>query len=70
MSRASAIYCRDLPTRKTKIISIIRKVYESFGFLPIETPGLEYLEILLGEYGEENTKQIFRFKSPDMPRRK
>ncbi len=51
--------------RKNEIISAIRKVYESYGFLPVETPGLEYLEILLGEYGEENTKQIFRFKSPE-----
>jgi len=51
--------------RKNEIISVIRKVYESYGFLPIETPGLEYLEILLGEYGEENTKQIFMFKSPE-----
>jgi histidyl-tRNA synthetase len=60
---------RDLLPRyaakKNKIISIIKRVYESFGFLPVETPGLEYLETLLGEYGEENTKQIFRFKSPD-----
>ncbi len=51
--------------RKNQIVSTIRKVYESYGFLPLETPGLEYLEILLGEYGEENTKQIFRFKSPE-----
>jgi len=51
--------------RKSKIVSIIKRVYESFGFLPVETPGLEYSEILLGEYGEENTKQIFRFKSPE-----
>jgi histidyl-tRNA synthetase len=51
--------------RKNEIISVIRKVYESYGFLPVETPGLEYLEILLGEYGDENTKQIFRFKSPE-----
>jgi histidyl-tRNA synthetase len=51
--------------RKNEIISVIRRVYESYGFLPVETPGLEYLEILLGEYGEENTKQIFRFKSPE-----
>lgn len=60
---------RDLLPRsafkKNEIISTIRKVYESYGFLPIETPGLEYLETLLGEYGEENTKQIFRFKSPE-----
>ncbi len=51
--------------RKNEIVSVIRRVYESYGFLPVETPGLEYLEILLGEYGDENTKQIFRFKSPE-----
>lgn len=51
--------------RKNEIISTIRRVYESYGFLPVETPGLEYLEILLGEYGDENTKQIFRFRSPE-----
>lgn len=60
---------RDLLPRyaykKNEIVSTIRKVYESYGFLPVETPGLEYLEILLGEYGDENTKQIFRFRSPD-----
>ncbi len=60
---------RDLLPRsarkKNEIVSIIKKTYESFGFLPVETPGLEYLEILLAEYGEENTKQIFRFKSPE-----
>ncbi|MCL5034718.1 MAG: histidine--tRNA ligase [Bacteroidetes bacterium] len=54
-----------IANRKNRIISIIRKVYESYGFLPVETPALEYLEILLGEYGEENTKQIFRLKSPE-----
>lgn len=60
---------RDLMPRsaqkKNEIISAIKRIYENYGFLPIETPGLEYLEILLGEYGEENTKQIFRFKSPE-----
>lgn len=60
---------RDLLPRyaykKNEIISIIKRVYESYGFLPVETPGLEYMEILLGEYGEENTKQIFRLKSPE-----
>ena len=51
--------------RKNQIVSIIRRVYESYGFLPVETPGLEYMDILLGEYGDENTKQIFRLKSPE-----
>ena len=52
-------------SRKQRVISIIRSVYERYGFMPVETPGLEYLEILLGEYGDENTKQIFRLKSPE-----
>ena len=60
---------RDLPprfaARKNEIVSIIKRVYESFGFLPVETPGLEYLRTLRGEYGEENTKQIFLVKDPD-----
>lgn len=51
--------------RKNEIVSTIKRIYESYGFLPVETPGLEYLEILLGEYGDENTKQIFRFRSPE-----
>ncbi|HEY9165860.1 MAG TPA: histidine--tRNA ligase [Candidatus Kryptonia bacterium] len=50
---------------KNRIIETVRLVYERYGFLPVETPGLEYLEILLGEYGDENTKQIFRLKSPE-----
>jgi histidyl-tRNA synthetase len=60
---------RDLVPRyakkKNEIISTIRETYESFGFLPVETPGLEYLDTLIGEYGDENTKQIFRLKSPE-----
>jgi len=51
--------------RKSEIISRIKAVYEEFGFQPVETPALEYLEILLDEYGEENTKQIFKLKSPE-----
>lgn len=52
-------------SKKNEIISIIRRVYESFGFLPVETPGLEYSNVLLGQYGEENTKQIFDVVDPD-----
>ena len=34
----------------------------SFGFVPIDTPALEYAEILLGKGGGETEKQIYRFK--------
>ncbi len=48
-----------------RFIEKIRNVLERFGFLPIDTPALEYLTILLGTAGEDTTKQIFRLKSPE-----
>ena len=49
---------------RERIISRIRDVYESYGFVPLSTPALEYKEILLG-YGEEASKQIYLFAEPD-----
>lgn len=42
------------------IISILKNVFECFGFLPIETPAFEYLETLTGKYGEEGDRLIFK----------
>lgn len=39
-----------------------RRVFRSYGFSPIDTPALEYAEILTGKGGEESDKQLFRFK--------
>jgi histidyl-tRNA synthetase len=39
----------------------IEGVFRSFGFVPIDTPALEYAEILLGKGGGETEKQIYRF---------
>src|SRR5471030_766314 len=39
-----------------------RRVYRSYGFAPIDTPALEYTEILLGKGGEESDKLIYRFR--------
>ncbi|MCA9056480.1 MAG: histidine--tRNA ligase, partial [Planctomycetaceae bacterium] len=38
-----------------------REVYRSYGFSPIDTPALEYSEVLLGKGGDESDKQLFRF---------
>ncbi|MBI3948963.1 MAG: histidine--tRNA ligase [Acidobacteria bacterium] len=46
---------------RQKMIATIKTVYERYGFVPLETPALEYTETLLGKYGDEGTKQIFRF---------
>ena len=40
----------------------ITQVYRSFGFVPIDTPVLEYTEILLRKSNGETEKQVFRFK--------
>ena len=40
----------------------ITKVYRSFGFVPIDTPVLEYSEILLRKSNGETEKQVFRFE--------
>jgi histidyl-tRNA synthetase len=49
---------------RQRMIATIRKVYESYGFLPLDTPALEYRVTLMG-YGDENTKQIFDFQNPE-----
>ena len=45
-----------------KMVDTIRNTYESFGFLPLDTPVLEYSEVLLAKAGGETEKQIYRFK--------
>ena len=43
------------------LIDTARRVYRSYGFAPIDTPALEYAEVLLGKGGEDSDKQVFRF---------
>lgn len=43
----------------------IEKVYQRFGFLPLDTPVLELSEILLAKAGGETEKQIYRFEKGD-----
>ena len=44
------------------LIDTAKRVYRSYGFSPIDTPALEYLEILTGKGGEESDKQLYRFE--------
>ncbi|MBU1032140.1 histidine--tRNA ligase [Patescibacteria group bacterium] len=49
-------------TRKRQyVVNILKQVFESFGFEPLETPALEYEEVLLGKYGDEGDKLMYRF---------
>jgi histidyl-tRNA synthetase len=44
------------------VLDIARRVYRSYGFAPIDTPALEYLEILTGKGSEETDRQLYRFR--------
>ena len=43
-------------------INIIRDTFESFGFEPLETPAVEYLETFAGNVGEDET--LFQISGP------
>jgi histidyl-tRNA synthetase len=47
---------------RRSLMETVEGVFRSFGFVPIDTPALEYAEILLGKGGGETEKQIYRFK--------
>ena len=46
--------------RREHVIGVVRDVYERYGFEPLETPAFENIETLLGKYGEEGNKLIFK----------
>lgn len=46
--------------KRNYILSTIRNVFELYGFQPLETPAMENLETLMGKYGEEGDKLIFK----------
>lgn len=48
--------------RREQLMDTARRVYRSFGFAPIETPVLEYLEILTGKGSDETDRQMYRFE--------
>ncbi len=50
---------------RREVIARIEAVFQRYGFSPIETPALEYLDVLLGTGGEETNKELFRLKSPE-----
>lgn len=46
--------------RRKYIFNTIEKVFQKYGFLPLETPAMENLETLTGKYGEEGDRLIFK----------
>lgn len=48
--------------KRQYVIQTVKDVYECYGFSPLETPVLEYEEILTGKYGDEGDKLMYRFE--------
>lgn len=46
--------------RRRHVVGVVQRVYESFGFVPLETPTIENLSTLLGKYGPEGDQLLYR----------
>ncbi len=57
---------RDYPPAlmlpRERVLHAARAVYRSFGYAPVDTPALEYAEVLLGKGGDESDRQVYRFR--------
>src|SRR4030043_84339 len=53
-------FSADVIAKRDYIFNTIKRVFELYGYQPIETPAMENLSTLLGKYGEEGDRLIFR----------
>jgi histidyl-tRNA synthetase len=59
-ARGMRDFLPDDVRRRDHVIGVITRVYRAYGFDPLETPAVENIETLLGKYGEEGNKLIFK----------
>src|SRR5262245_4204633 len=59
-ARGMRDFLPDDVRRRQYVIDVVRRVYERYGFEPLETPALENIETLTGKYGEEGNQLIFK----------
>ncbi len=45
---------------RARVVETVKRVFEGFGYAPLETPALERLDVLTGKYGDEADQLIFR----------
>ena len=54
-------YLPEAMIPRERLIATAQQVYRSYGFSPIDTPALEYLEVLTGKGSEETDRQLYQF---------
>jgi histidyl-tRNA synthetase len=59
-ARGMRDFLPDEVRRRQYVIGVIADVYQRYGFEPLETPAVENIETLMGKYGEEGDRLIFR----------
>ncbi|MSR75932.1 MAG: histidine--tRNA ligase [Planctomycetes bacterium] len=45
---------------RQELVAALTRTFESYGFAPLETPAMEFLDILLGKYGDEGDKLLYK----------
>lgn len=61
-------FSADVVRKRNYIFQAIRDVFERYGFQPLETPAMENLDTLMGKYGEEGDKLIFKILNNGLDR--
>ncbi|RYY39545.1 MAG: histidine--tRNA ligase [Chitinophagaceae bacterium] len=61
-------FAPEVVRKRQYILNTIRTVFERYGFQPLETPAMENLDTLMGKYGEEGDKLIFKILNNGLDR--
>lgn len=60
LPRGTRDFGPETMAKRNYMFGTIKKVFEKFGFLPLETPSMENLDVLTGKYGDEGDQLIFK----------
>ena len=65
LSRGLRDLLPDQMLARQEMVDTIRRVYELYGFVPLSTPAIEYLDVLSGSAGQEAQQSLFRVTNPE-----
>jgi histidyl-tRNA synthetase len=65
LSRGLRDLLPDQMLARQQMVDTVRGVYELYGFVPLSTPAIEFLDVLSGSGGQEATQSIFRVSNPE-----
>jgi histidyl-tRNA synthetase len=65
LSRGLRDLLPDQMLARQQMVDTIRGVYELYGFVPLSTPAIEFLDVLSGSAGQEAQSSIFRVTNPE-----